>query len=227
MSEEQTIPDPQTTQTEGLPEGFTSVAQLTESYTALRSKMSAEGAPKQEVSAPVAEAPPSIQGLIEQATSEATATGAVSEATIIEMEKLGVSPSFVSEVVEARKMKSDGFTKGLIEAAGGQQEWDQLKNWASTTLTPDQRSAFNDAINSGNPESAKFAIAGLKSQFSEDIGSSRRGMLLNDGTASGALQGYANEQDVLNDMKNPEYKTSESFRQTVDARLRVSPNIKF
>ena len=148
---------------EWLPEKFTNAEELAKAYTGLEKEFSSrtkeEVKPAEETK--TEEAPQ--QGL-DKFYEEFADTGELSEKSYTDLAKQGLDKTLVDTYIEGQKLVAETNTKAIQDIAGGKEEYTELMDWASKNLTAPETKVFNDMVDSGDIETAKFAVQGLMSK---------------------------------------------------------------
>lgn len=152
--------------------------------------------------------------------SEFLETGTLSDASI---EAMGYPKEHKDSVVEYFTLKHEAQQRSdaaIIESIGGQEAFTAMSEWAVETLSESELEAYNSAVQAGG-EYAKLAVQGLNAKFqsgrSQEPGKRLTG---NEILSKGDV--YYSQQDWMNDMMKPEYKTSPEFQNKVMEKLRRS-----
>lgn len=191
-----------------------------------------EGQPE---ATPASAIPGVTQDRVEAFGVELQRDGKLSEDSYAELAKLGYSKAVVDAYVDG--VTAPAKTQAAVQAAqdaanvraeilseiGGQEVLTDMIGWAKANLTPEEQSAYNDAVFSGNAARVKLAVQGLHSKYSREVGTQPAMRLA--GRPSIDVGGYApfaNNNDVVNAMSDPRYKTDSKYRAEVAARLAVS-----
>lgn len=92
--------------------------------------------------------------------------GALGEASLKTLSKRGVSPEVAQLALEGMKAKATSYTDALVAHVGGKEVYDNLMQWGSTNLAPEEISAFNKAMQSLDAGVAKLALDSVKAKAS-------------------------------------------------------------
>jgi len=79
--------------------------------------------------------------------------------------------------------KSEANTKAVYDTVGGEENWDEIVNWAKTNLDDAARQEYADMINAGGKQ-AELAAKSLMTQASGDSNTTLTQGLLESGTAT-------------------------------------------
>ena len=92
-----------------------------------------------------------------------------------------------------------------------------MTEWAQSNFTDAEQTAFNKAIRNQDVEIVKLAIAGLAARYSTTA--NREPALIGGKTSKGPSDKFEDMAQVTAAINNPEYATSEAYRQKVAAKL--------
>jgi hypothetical protein len=128
----------------------------------------------------------------------------------------------VDDFIESKKVVHTNDKSMYMEAAGGEEAYNTMTQWAAQNLPPEQVAAYNRQVTSGDRHATLFAIEGLRSKFEAANG---RAPTLVRGTttpAIGGVQPFRSVAEMTKIMSSPEYKTDPAYRDQVKQRLAVS-----
>jgi len=115
---------------------------------------------------------------------------------------------------------SDGQVNSVINAAGGQANYDQVIGWAADNLGDNQIDAFDSVVDSGNPVAISIAFQGLQSAYNEANG--YEGRMLQGRAPSSAGEIYRSQAELVAAMGDPRYDTDPAYRADVIQKLEQS-----
>lgn len=128
--------------------------------------------------------------------------------------------------VASQQQASEAITEAQIteikDAVGGEEKFTKLQGFIQANYSPEELSAYNTAVESGDVAKAKAAVEAAAARHAAEFGTENPPLK---GKGNVSQPGYANEAEWQEDMAKPEYKTSEAFREQVKAKLAASPNI--
>ena len=110
--------------------------------------------------------------------------------------------------------------------AGGEQNYQNIVNWASQNLDQDSIDAFDNIIGTGNVQAIKLAVNGLKSQYETANGYEGR-MLTGKAPEPTAKDTFRSQAELVEAMSNPKYDRDPAYRQDVIEKLERSNNLQF
>ena len=195
-----------------LPEKFKNAEELAKAYTGLEKEFSSR--PKEETKPAEAqqEAP---QGL-DKYYSEFAETGELTEKSYTELAKQGLDKKLVDSYIEGQKLVADTKTKSIQDVAGGKEEYSELVDWAGKNLSEAEQKVFNDMVDSGDVETAKFAVQGLMSKANVNP----KQQSLFEGTSDVVSRdAFTSVSQVTDAMNDPRYEKDPAFRKEVEQKI--------
>jgi hypothetical protein len=200
---------------EWLPEKFTNAEELAKAYAGLEKEFSSrtkeEVKPEEETK--TEEAPQ--QGL-DKFYEEFADTGELSEKSYTDLAKQGLDKTLVDTYIEGQKLVAETNTKAIQDIAGGKEEYTELMDWASKNLTAPETKVFNDMVDSGDIETAKFAVQGLISKS----GANPKQPSLFEGTSDAVSKdAFASVAQVTEAMNDPRYDKDPAYRKLVEEKI--------
>lgn len=214
---------------EGLPEKFKSVEELVKSYGELEKKMSSTPT---ETTEPKTESTTNNEKSLEITANKAvesagldmvslqqeyTDNGQLNEESYQKLEKAGIGKDIVDQYIAGTKALSEQHTAQMKGHAGGEEAYEEMTKWAADALTPAEKDAYNQAVNSKNMETMKLAITGLKARFTQENGSEPT--LLKGKASPSAEKGYQSWAQVTQAMSDPRYQTDPAYQDEVQVKL--------
>jgi hypothetical protein len=143
--------------------------------------------------------------------------GKLSDESMTALKSKGFTQEFITSHIEGRIAQAQLQANEIFEAVGGQDKYKQLMQFASDSLTPAQRTAYNKAMQSGDMASIQLAVEGLHARFTREYGSNPNRIVGK--TTTNTSTGYASTAEMTADMANPKYKIDPAFRAEVDRKL--------
>ena len=214
---------PLTEQPESLILGkFKSQADLEAAYKELEAKL---GTPKQETPPKQEEAPkgPEQQPATpwEKASQELAKSGELSEETLQALKATGTPETVIQSWAEQQTASVDNYKSAMADAAGGQEQFEKIRTWASQALSDGEKKALQDLVASGDVVKARLAVETMKARYVAANGSPPVAPI--GGKSPGAsTAGYESVEQMVKDMADPQYKQDPAFRAKVQERLKVT-----
>ena len=175
----------------------------------------------------VPDASPAVS-LIEEASAEYYANdGELTPETISKFSQMS-SQDLVNAYLEIQKNNpqaqqtqavelSDSSINEIQNAAGGEQAYDQLTNWAAANLPDHEIDAFDNLIDSGNVAAIKMGITAMQSKYNEVNG--YEGRMLQGKAPSSSGEVFQSQAQLVAAMSDPRYENDPAYRQDVISKL--------
>jgi hypothetical protein len=193
-------------------------------YKELEQKQS--GAPAPAAAPPVPPTPgaPAADAFdLKAAAAEYDSTqGQLSTSTVAAMTKHNVTLDAVKEYVEGAKAVAAAIVADVTASAGGPENLKSVYTWAKANLSADEIVAYDNIVTNGGRVAAKMAFDGLFSRYTKATGTAPQRVAALGAPASTGPAPFASNEQVVEAMRNPKYKTDEAYRQEVAKRLSVS-----
>ena len=152
-----------------------------------------------------------------------TAQGSFTDAQYAELGEVGLPKHVVDAYITGQKAVMDKRTNDILSTAGGREAYVEMITWAKDALPPAEIQAFNEIVQGGNDAHIKLAITALSSQFKAG-GPPKllQGSTTNPGTT---VTGYASENEVVQAMADPRYRTDVAYQREVAVKMSNSKGI--
>ena len=208
-----------------LPEKFESAEAMAEAYAALeaeytKSRQDDEGGEESDDST-VSSTEPMEVGAFSQYTAEFTDTGDLSEESRQQLvDTHGLPREMVDGYVEGQKALLNEYYNAVYDSVGGEDQYNQMLEWASESLPEGEQEAFNNAVVHGSRDEMMFAVKSLASRWSAEGGQSNTKPLIQGDTGfMGASGAFRSLSELTEAMKDPRYQKDPAYRQDVENRL--------
>ena len=119
---------------------------------------------------------------------------------------------------------SEAQVNQIKNAAGGEQAYANIINWAKSNVPAEQINAFDEVVNSGSVQAINLAVAGLKAQYDNANGVEGRMVTGKPPTNIGDI--FRSQQELVAAMNDPRYDRDPAYRQDVIEKLDRS-NLEF
>ena len=177
----------------------------------------------------VSENAPAVN-LINEASEEYYANeGTLSEETIEKFSEMS-SQDLVNAYLEIQANNpqanpqgiemSDAQVNSVMNAAGGEANYNRIVEWAASNLDNRSIDAFDSVVDSGNPAAINIAFAGLKSRYEDANG--YEGRMLSGKAASSGGDLYRSQAELVAAMSDPRYDSDPAYRADVIEKLELS-----
>ena len=195
-----------------LPNKFKSAEELSKAYTELEKQYSG----RKEETKPEDVAQEVQDKGLDKFYNEYAETGELSENSYTELAKQGLDKKLVDSYIEGQKLVADTNTKAVQNVAGGKEKYSELVQWASNNLSEAEQNVFNNMVDSGDVEQAKFAVRGLMSKANVNFNQPE----LYEGTSDVvSADAYTSVSQVTDAMNDPRYDKDPSYRKEVENKI--------
>ena len=163
--------------------------------------------------------------------------GSITESDYKQLEGAGLSRQTVDAYLQGRAVEmgftetsdsadiSDATVAEIKSAAGGEEAYSNMVNWASNNLAKNSVDAFDEIINTGSTDAIKLAVSGLKSQYEAATGS--EGTMLTGKAPTATPKGLRSQAELVAAMNDPRYDADPAYRQDVITKLDQSNDLGF
>jgi len=211
---------------EWLPEKFDTPESMAEAYGQLEQRFhennNNNNNEQSEDNSTEAEATPSMGEVVTAASDEYYENGTLSDSAYQSLEEAGLSRDVVDTYVQGFEALQAQQQESLQAEIGGKDNYDAMSEWASTALTDNEQTVYNNTVESGDRDAAAMAIRGLYARYVADGGDPVA--LVQGGTAGNALAvPFGSSYEMTQSMADPRYANDEGFRRSVEARIAVTP----
>ena len=168
--------------------------------------------------------------LINEASEEYYANdGTLSEETIERFSEMS-SQDLVNAYLEIQQNNpqansqgvemSDAQVNSVMNAAGGEAQYNRIVEWAASNLDNRSIDAFDSVVDSGNPAAINIAFAGLQSRYNDANG--YEGRMLQGKAADSRGDVYRSQAELVAAMGDPRYDSDPAYRADVIEKLNAS-----
>ena len=209
-----------------LPDKFESPEDLAEAYSQLEQKLSSGSTPVQEEQeetpqlANIDEVSKAMQtqGLdFAKYATEYAQQGEISAESYDELAKGGMTAEVVDTWIAGQAAIANQITERAYESVGGQKEYNDLVEWAKTSLPESDIDSFNRAIENTNTDDVIFAIKSLHARKNLEVGETPT--LLQGDTGGKGTSSYKSVTQLTKAMNDPRYQTDPAYRDEVTEKL--------
>ena len=147
-------------------------------------------------------------------------SGTLEDSDYEALEKAGYPKELVDTYARGLEASNMAVVDAAHNAAGGEQAYDELTDWAIENLSQQEQAAFDRAVTSGDQGQVVAAVKGLDAQMklaAHNAGDEPESMVQGDPAKGGDT--YRNQAEFLQDLNDPRYETSETFRENVMAKV--------
>ena len=115
---------------------------------------------------------------------------------------------------------SDAQVNSVMNAAGGEAQYNRIVEWAASNLDNRSIDAFDSVVDSGNPAAINIAFAGLKSRYEDANG--YEGRMLSGKAADSRGDVFRSQAELVAAMADPRYDSDPAYRADVVEKLNSS-----
>ena len=120
---------------------------------------------------------------------------------------------------QAREMSDETVTQ-LKSIVGGDTNYKNMTEWASSNLSKQEIAMFDKVMDFGDPNAAYFAINSLAQRYQDAIGFD--GKMLTGKASSNGKAGFKSQAEMIEAMQDPRYDRDPAYRQEVMQKLESS-----
>ena len=213
---------PKETKPEWLPEKFQNAEELAKAYGELEKQFSSR--PKEEVQEGVKIPEPSKEPenkrvqTLDKFYDEYAEKGSLTEDSYKELSKQGLNKELVDGYISGQKALAENHTKTIQDTVGGKEKYSDLISWAGKNLSETEQSTFNNLVEGGTLDEAKFAVQGLMMRSGTSFNPKQPELFegTSDVTSSDA---YGSVSQVTEAMQDPRYDKDPAYRKKVADKL--------
>ncbi len=108
----------------------------------------------------------------------------------------------------------------LKAAVGGEEAYNQITNWAASSLADAELDAFNATIDNGTPAQIKMIMAGLQARYQQENG--YEGTQLQGKPPSSSSDVFRSQAEVVDAISDPRYDRDPAYRNDILIKLERS-----
>lgn len=194
-----------------LPEGFDSPEALAKAYSDLQAAQQSK-TEEQPMSAEEVAADEKLGKF----SSEFFEKGSLSPDSYKELAKMGYPRSVVDQFIEGQRARMTLEENQILSEIGGKDEYSAMTDWASKNMKQAEIEAYNRAVESGDLNSALFAVKGLQARYKAASGAAEPRFVQGGKAAPG---GYDSVAQVVAAMSDRRYSTDPAYRAEVERKI--------
>jgi len=208
---------------EWLPEKFNSVEDMAQAYESLEQKLGSQDEEEYEEELEDDELESIVDGLEEEGidfdslSQEFAELGGLTEDSYDSLVEAGIPRSMVDQFIDGQMAVATQMQQEAFEQVGGQEAYEDMVSWASDNMQEASIDAFNNAVNSGNIETANLAIQGLHAQYRSVNGSEPSLVMGETKSVTGGV--FNSAAQLTQAMRDPRYESDSAYRQQVASKL--------
>lgn len=152
------------------------------------------------------------------AVKEYNEYGALSSQTMADLAKAGYPKEVVESFIESRQVLESQFTDAVYKAAGGEQEYGRIVDWAKSNLPQKVVNSFNKAIDNNNLEAIELMLEGMKAKMRASHGT-RNPSILGGATNTASQKGFVSKSEVIEAMSDKRYGRDAAYTAEVERKM--------
>lgn len=189
-----------------LPEKFQSAEDLAKAYSELERKVGTKAVDFSSM---------------DKYTTEFNESGDLSEESVKAIStNMGIPEQIVRAYVDGQKAVLQSNMSQIMSIAGGEKQYESMTSWAAENMPEAEIDAFNEIMDSGNLNTIRLAVQGLKSRYEQTNGT--QGRLIQGETTGLGGGAYRSVAEIVSAMKDPRYAKDPAYRKDVEQRVALS-----
>lgn len=144
-------------------------------------------------------------------------SGELSATSYEKLEQAGYPRAYVDTYIAGQKALAEKFTNEVMTIAGGDEGFAAMATWAAVNADPKELAAYNKAVDSGDVDAAKLAVAGMFQKYQQSNPDEPK--LITAAGGKVTADTYESREQLQTDMSNPLYKKDPAFRKKVIDKL--------
>lgn len=129
----------------------------------------------------------------------------------------------MAQVSQQPQALSEPEIQSLQSIVGGEQEYGQIVGWAAENLPESEINAYDNVMNSGQPEAIYFAIQALQAKHTNSVGSD--GRLIQGQPARSGGDAFRSMAELVRAQRDPRYENDPAYRNDLVAKLERSGDL--
>lgn len=131
--------------------------------------------------------------------------------------KQGIPQALIDSYVSMAKTAMESTQAQAVDYAGGDTEWQTMQSWARENMEPSEVQQINTLLASPN---WKLGIDALKARYQGASRTAGESTQLQTGQRNNVSDGYTSKAQMIQDIRDPRYRTDPVFRREVAERVR-------
>jgi len=146
--------------------------------------------------------------------------GKLTDETRSALNSKGLSDEMIDAFIQGQEALATQLTNDIHNLAGGKDNFESMMAWANDNMTVDEKTVYNNVMESGSKDEINVAVKGLVAQYNA---TKEPNLLQGKGTSMpSGPKPYESRAQWLKDINTPDYKTDPAFRNKVMERMAVS-----
>ena len=136
------------------------------------------------------------------------------------LEQAGIPSDVVDQFIDGQMAIMESTRQQAFNVVGSEENYNEMMEWAATTLSEADQEAFNSAVDSGDMGTAMFAIEGLAARYRSEAGVEPN--LVGGEPSSNSVGAFSSLAELTSAMSDPRYEKDSAYRDQVARRLQQS-----
>jgi len=149
--------------------------------------------------------------------------GKFSDDSYAKLAALGIPKTMVDQYAAGVVAAQNAQRAEIYSVAGGEQNFAQIVQWAQTGLSDAEKTAYNDAVKSGNVAAVKLAVSGMAAKYQQNYG--RDPKLVSGRASAPGPEAFTTWAQVTKAMSDPRYDSDPAYRAEVENRIAASKTL--
>lgn len=155
-----------------------------------------------------------------EVSTEFNSNGALTNELYDKFNKVGIPDEVIDQYIDGLQAKTQAFTNKVYDLAGGQEEYNSIKEWAENGGIPPEQL---DAISNLTDQNAiLISLEGIKAKYNAANSDRNTATRLTGNTGTQSQSGYKTQDDYLTDVRDKRYGINRAYTESVDKKLRAS-----
>ncbi len=121
---------------------------------------------------------------------------------------------------DAPRQLNEQDVQGLKGVVGGEENYDNMVQWASQNMSDDEVTLYDEVMDSGNPAAAYFAVQALAYKYQDSVGV--EGDLVQGKAPTNTQNVFQSQAELVEAMNDPRYSRDPAYRQEIMKKLERS-----
>ena len=163
--------------------------------------------------------------VIQKASQEFWENGEIGADSYKALEDMGLNKDVVDQFAEAQKAKQQlqqyqaaELRNSAFQQVGGEENYKAMGEWAAANLSDGELSAYNENVNSGDPNKINLAVNALYSKYSNSNTVAPNNKISGMSATTG-ITPFQSDAQQRAAQADPRYATDPAYRQQVDSRI--------
>lgn len=147
----------------------------------------------------------------------------LSDASMAKLAAAGITAEQVGTYIAGQQAVADKIRADLATVTGGSEKLTATLEWAKANATPEQKAAFDAALDTDNAAVIKAVLTGIHTDYIKAVGQDPKLVVAEPAGGTTGVQPFASQAEVTAAMRDPRYKKGDSaYIKSVEARIKAS-----